>query len=144
MVLVKKIAIVNLTVHVMRAMVAHDVKHKLVCNKRARTFSSSSSFSFLLAFICFYSVRNDATITHNRLPLASRVVCGEQERHKDREKKKKEDKKIKTLISPTHACTRVHQCTNALGQTSITPFVKIAANLILLSFFFCSTYMSPG
>jgi hypothetical protein len=95
-----------------------------------------------LAFICFYSVRNDATIIHNRLPLAS-IVCREQERHKDREKKK-EDKKIETYISPTHACTRVRQCTNALGQTSITSFVKIAVNLILSSCFFCSTYMSSG
>ena len=48
--LVKKIEITNHIVHVMRVMVVHDVKHKLVCNKRARMFNSSSSFSFLFFF----------------------------------------------------------------------------------------------
>jgi hypothetical protein len=87
--LAKKIGTINLIVHVMRAMVARDVKHKLVCNKRARTFSS---FSFLLAFVCFYSVRNDATITHNRLPLAREwsSVYRRRRRKRGRVQQKKE------------------------------------------------------
>lgn len=145
MVLVKKIAIINHIVHVMRAMVAHDVKHKLVCSKRARTFSSSgdgdsssssnsSSFSFLLAFVCFYSVRNDATITHNRLPLVYRVVHIEERRRSRRRRRRKKKKKTRKLrhIFHRHACGPMYK----YFGTSINHFFykkKVAVNLILSS-----------
>ncbi len=106
---------------------AHDVKPKLVCNKRARTFSSSSSsFSFLLAFVCFYSVRGDATITHNRLPLACIVEYRKRktQRHKEREKKKK--KKTRKLRHIFHRHTR-----SLWDKHQSLLFVKSPVNLIL-------------